>query len=46
MEDGGGSVLTTDREYDLCSDSRTQLVQKGVELSSSDDIPWPKPKQK
>jgi archaemetzincin len=46
MEDGGGSVLTTDREYDLCSESRTQLVQKGVELSSSDDIPWPKPKQK
>jgi archaemetzincin len=46
MEDGGGSVLTTDREYDLCSESRTQLVQKGVELSSSDDIPWPKPKVK
>jgi archaemetzincin len=46
MEDGGGSVLTTDREYDLCSESRTQLVGKGVDLSSSDDIPWPKPKEK
>jgi len=46
MEDGGGSVLTTDREYDLCTESRTQLLKKGVELSSSSDIPWPKPKLK
>lgn len=46
MEDGGGSVLTTDREYDLCNESRTELVQKGVQLSSSDDIPWPKPREK
>jgi archaemetzincin len=46
MEDGGGSVLTTDREYDLCSESRTQLVQKGVQLSASDEIPWPKPQEK
>lgn len=46
MEDGGGSVLTTDREYDLCSESRTQLVQHGIELASDGTIPWPKPKPK
>jgi archaemetzincin len=46
MEDGGGSVLTTDREYDLCSESRKELLAKGVELSSSADIPWPKPREK
>jgi archaemetzincin len=43
MEDGGGSVLTTDREYDLCSDCRKRLLAAGHELSDSDDVPWPKP---
>ncbi len=46
MEDGKGSVLTTDHEYDLCSESRMQLVKKGIELSASPDVPWPKPKEK
>src|SRR5262245_51960501 len=32
MEDGGGSVLTTDREYDLCAESRQQLIRGGIEL--------------
>jgi archaemetzincin len=45
MEDGGGSVLTTDREYDLCFESRRALVDHGVELADG-AIPWPKPKQK
>lgn len=45
MEDGGGSVLTTDREYDLCSDSRRSLMDHGVELADG-EIPWPKPKVK
>lgn len=43
MEDGGGSVLTTDREYDLCRDCRTRLLRSGHELSDSSDVPWPKP---
>jgi archaemetzincin len=43
MEDGRGSVLTTDREYDLCTDCRTKLIRAGHELSDSSDIPWPKP---
>jgi len=46
MEDGGGSVLTCDREYDLCSESRAQLIRAGTELASNQDIPWPKPKPK
>ena len=45
MEDGGGSVLTTDREYDLCADSRRLLTERGVELAGG-EIPWPKPKLK
>ncbi|MBI3200504.1 MAG: matrixin family metalloprotease [Myxococcales bacterium] len=45
MEDGGGSVLTTDREYDLCADSRRALTERGIELASG-EIPWPKPKLK
>ena len=45
MEDGQGSVLTTDREYDLCADSRKQLLDHGVALAEG-DVPWPKPKQK
>ncbi len=45
MEDGGGSVLTTDREYDLCPDSRKQLLDHGYELADG-EVPWPKPKNK
>ena len=46
MEDGGGSVLTTDREYDLCTDCRSRLIRTGHALSDSSDMPWPKPKSK
>jgi archaemetzincin len=45
MEDAEGSVLTTDREYDLCADSRKQLIDHGIALADGDP-PWPKPKQK
>jgi archaemetzincin len=43
MEDGRGSVLTTDREYDLCAGCRTRLIRAGHQLSDSNDMPWPKP---
>jgi archaemetzincin len=43
MEDAGGSVLTTDREYDLCAICRERLKRAGHELSDSGAIPWPKP---
>lgn len=43
MEDGGGSVLTTDREYDLCADCRARLIRTGHELGDAHDVPWPKP---
>ncbi len=44
MHDGDGSVLTTDREFDLCSAvCRPRLVRAGHELSASTDTPWPKP---
>jgi archaemetzincin len=39
MEDGGGSVLTIDREYDLCADSRKQLIDHGYELANG-EVPW------
>jgi archaemetzincin len=45
MEDGGGSVLTTDREYDLCFDSRRSLTEHGIELADG-EIPWAKPRTK
>lgn len=41
MEDGGGSVLTTDSEYDLCAAlCRPRLLRAGYALSSSQDVPW------
>ena len=43
MEDGGGSVLTTDREYELCAICRERLRRAGHELSDSGAIPWPRP---
>lgn len=44
MEDAEGSVLTTDREYDLCHDCRQRLIARGHALAdSSIPIPWPKP---
>jgi archaemetzincin len=44
MEDGKGSVLTTDGEYDLCHECRERLLSLGHPLASSSiPIPWPKP---
>jgi archaemetzincin len=43
MEDGHGTVLTSDREYDLCSDSRLRLIETGHALARDRPIPWPKP---
>lgn len=45
MEDGHGTVLTTDGEYDLCPDSRARLVASGHALATEGrPIPWPKPR--
>ena len=47
MEDGKGSVLTTDHEYDLCDKRCRPLLEKaGYTLGSAADAPWPKPKSK
>lgn len=44
MEDAEGTVLTSDREYDLCTDCRRDLVGRARPLAeSSIPIPWPKP---
>jgi archaemetzincin len=43
MEDGHGTVFTSDREYDLCSDSRLRLVETGHALAQGRSIPWPRP---
>jgi archaemetzincin len=44
LEDARGTVLTTDREYDLCSDCRQRLAQLGFRLVGEEvPIPWPKP---
>ncbi len=42
LEDAGGSVLTTDAEYDLCDDCRAQLAASKI-VRESRHIPWPKP---
>jgi archaemetzincin len=42
MEDGGGTVKTTDRDYDLCYRCRERLLAKGHGLGEG-PIPWPKP---
>ncbi len=43
MEDAKGSVLTSDREYDLCADCRKKLIRRGYSLGTGSP-PWPKPK--
>ncbi|MBN1611910.1 MAG: hypothetical protein JW940_35090 [Polyangiaceae bacterium] len=43
MEDARGSVLTTDREYDLCARCRAALERAGHRLSHDHAIPWPRP---
>ena len=42
MEDARGTVLTCDREYDLCPRCREQLERAGYRLPSG-TIPWPRP---
>lgn len=42
MEDAQGTVLTTDREYDLCHDCRMRLERRGHPLAGPEvPIPWP-----
>jgi len=44
MEDARGTVFTTDREYDLCSNCRLRLKQAGHALTGPEvEIPWPRP---
>jgi archaemetzincin len=43
MEDGHGTVFTSDREYDLCTESRLRLVETGHVLAEGRPIPWPRP---
>lgn len=43
MEDAEGSVLTSDREYDLCADCRARLAAAGHPARAPTTIPWPRP---
>jgi archaemetzincin len=43
MEDAGGTVLTCDREYDLCPRCRRKLAELGVVIPASPRIPWRRP---
>lgn len=43
MEDGKGSVFTTDREYDLCSTCRERLGRANLLRVPRVEPPWPKP---
>lgn len=43
MEDAEGSVLTTDREYELCRRCRAQLQAAGYVLPATPTLPWPRP---
>jgi archaemetzincin len=43
MEDAKGTVMTTDREYDLCRRCRKKLVSLGRAARDNPVIPWPKP---
>ena len=42
MEDARGSVLTTDREQDLCPRCRQRLRRRGHPLPEHPRLPWPK----
>jgi archaemetzincin len=42
MEDGKGSVTTTDHEYDLCDTCRAK-IGKFVRVRDAQQIPWPRP---
>jgi len=41
MEDAKGSVLTSDREYDLCPRCRAQLKALGKSIPADPTPPWP-----
>jgi archaemetzincin len=44
MEDAQGTVITTDREYDLCDACRAELARRQVPLApAGTTIPWPRP---
>jgi archaemetzincin len=43
MQDGHGTVFTTDGEYDLCAKCRAKLVAAGHPLAVGRAIPWPRP---
>ena len=43
MEDARGSVLTTDREYNLCFKCRSTLQKSGYRLPAEPLIPWSRP---
>jgi archaemetzincin len=43
MEDGKGTVFTTDREYDLCPNCRRRLESIGRTARNNPTIPWPRP---
>ncbi|MEB2311000.1 MAG: matrixin family metalloprotease [Sorangiineae bacterium] len=43
MEDAEGSVLTCDREYELCADCRGKLALAGHPLAEGGAPPWPRP---
>ena len=40
MEDGGGTVLTTDRERDLCASCRKWLLERGLLRVPAVPLPW------
>jgi archaemetzincin len=42
MEDAQGTVMTTDREYDLCPKCRRRLQALGRQARQDPNIPWPK----
>jgi len=44
MEDGHGTVMTSDREYDLCAACRLRLLGTGHALAKDRTIPWPRPR--
>jgi archaemetzincin len=43
MEDAKGTVMTTDREYDLCPSCRRHLQAVGRAARNNPVIPWPRP---
>ncbi len=42
MEDGKGSVTTTDHEYDICGTCRGR-VSDSIKVTSPESLPWPRP---